>query len=108
MLGIVLRGAVSIVKDHEIIVVHFVSYDLGPRLLNHVDILVFKCNVKAWRQEAVDMRRMALNRRGCTVVAEATQLGVSHGPQYDSLRNLRAKKTVHCALEEGMTLWAME
>lgn len=108
MLGIILSSAVSIVEDHEIIVVNLISHDLGPRLLNHIDVLVFKCKVEARRQEAVDMRRMPLNRRGCTVVAKATQLGVSHGPQYGGLRTFWAKKTVHCALEEGVTLRAMK
>lgn len=99
-----IRGAVTIIKDHKVIMVNLITYDLGPRLLDHIDVLVFKGKIEAGWQEAVDMRRMGANRRRGTIVAETTQLGVSHGPQHDGLRALCAKKTVHCAVEESMTL----
>lgn len=103
-----IRGAVTIIKDHKIIMVNLITYDLGPRLLDHINVLVFKCKVEAGRQEAVDMRRMSADRRRCTVVAETAQLGVSHGPQNDSLGTLCTKETVHSTREESMTLRAGE
>lgn len=88
--------------------VNLISYDLGPRLLDHIDVLVFKCEVEAGRQEAVNMRRTSVNRRRCVIIAETTKLGVSHGPKHDGLRTLCANEAIYCTLEEGMTLRAMD
>lgn len=51
-----IRGAVAIVKDHKIVMVNLISYDLDPRLLDQIDIFIFKREIKARRWEAVDMR----------------------------------------------------
>lgn len=57
------RGAVTIVKGHKIIMVNLISYDLDPRLLGHIDVLILNRKVKAWRREAVDMGRVGMNTR---------------------------------------------
>jgi hypothetical protein len=99
MLQSFIGGTVTVIEDHEIVMVHLISYDSSPRLLDRIYDLVLESQIKTRRREAEDMRRMGVKSRRRTVVTEPSHLMILHGPEHDGLRTLCSEQTVHRTFE---------
>jgi hypothetical protein len=83
--------------------VHLISYDISPSLLDHVNDLILPCQVKTGRWEARDMGRVLVNGSRRPVITESARLSVSHGPEYHGLRTFGVEKPVDSTLKESVT-----
>jgi hypothetical protein len=70
-------SAIAIFKDHKIIIVYFISHDLLPRLLDKVEGIILKCQIKARRGEAEVRRKATVKFPPGFISAETTPMGVS-------------------------------
>jgi hypothetical protein len=105
ILELIVRCTFAIVKDHKVIMVHFISYDLSPSLLDHVNDLILPCQVKTGRWEAIDMGRVLVNGSRGPVITESTRLGISHGPEYHGLRTFGVEKPVDSTFKQSVAFW---
>jgi hypothetical protein len=70
-------SAIAIFKDHKIIIVYFISHDLLPRLLDKVEGIILKRQIKARRGEAEVRRKAVVKSPPGFISAETTPMGVS-------------------------------
>lgn len=103
-----INGTLTVTEDHKVIMVDLVSYDINPRLLDHIDKVILERQIKARRREAEDMWRVRL--KGCfwARVAESAQLVVPHGPQHNGLGPFCLHQTVNGTLEKNVALRVWE
>lgn len=104
MLQSFIRGAFTVFKDHEIIVVDLISHDVHPRLFDNINNVIFKRQIKAGWREAEDMRRVDLDSRLCAISSEPTELGIPHRPQHDGVRTFCFDEPVDSPLKEFLAL----
>ena len=101
-------GTFTVTEDHKVIMIDLVSYDINPRLLDHIDNVILERQVKARRREAEDMRRVRL--KGCfwARVAKSAQLVIPHGPQHNGLGSFCLHQPVNGTFEKAVALRACE